>query len=133
MSKKKLTYWERERADIIRDIKPKKRALEQAEHFDKHGWSDCDLWSLDLTFAKWFTPRLKRLLEIKFETTILTKKEKKQFEDLLAGFIIMSDDDKFNIYQFGLRDGASEQDKEDYEKIDKSLKLFPKLLRNLWY
>jgi hypothetical protein len=142
MGKDKLTYWEKKRARILVDVQPPDRARRYAKQFDKIGWCEADIWSLDVTMAKWFAPKLRRLIETKFgpieNYKFDTEEEKKSYAKyisdynvMLEGFELLADDDNFMLRNFVHKTNTKEQ-KRKHRVMQKALKLFPKLYFSMW-
>jgi len=88
---KKNEFWKKYRKELGSFGDDKKRQRKLLADFDKKGWSDRELFSFDMTIAKWLAPRLRRLVEIKFknkdEMDFAFDGDAKEYEELYAEFM----------------------------------------------
>lgn len=124
MIDKLLTVWyfiERNFIDIFRWYRIK-RSIKYFFQRIFRGWSDRDLWSLDLTIARFTLPRLKRFRERNIGTPGgFTEEEWKETLDMM-------------IYAMEsvVQDCAGMDDDIDWEDVQIGLELFGKYFRELW-
>ena len=87
------------------------------------GWSDSDLWSLDITIAEFVLPRLKRLKEIQcgYPSNLTEKKW-----DTILDHMIYSMESVINQFD------DFEFNEETEKRIKKGLYYFGKYFRSLW-
>lgn len=105
----------------------------------KRGWDDRDIWSLDVTFAEWVVPRLKRLKEAKRGVPVYFLPKPKNPD----GYTYTDEEHKRGVAKYnkmldemieGFELYAREQDcyGEDNKKINKALNHFAKHFFTLW-
>jgi len=93
------------------------------KHKEEHGWSPCELWSLDTTIAQFILPRLKGLRKNSggFPGSFSTFEEWEAILDkMIVSFEWHASDDKYLT--------AKEPD-----GIQEGLDLFAKYFGALWY
>jgi hypothetical protein len=58
--------WFKKEVDYINDhsFKKPKRQKKYMKQLENRGWTDADTWSLDSTFGRWISPRLKRFKKL---------------------------------------------------------------------
>lgn len=88
------------------------------------GWDDSELWSLDITFAEWFLPRIEKLAEIRKNWFVLEPEEIAEFQEMIDGFKSFLDDE-LNC--------ARTNDEEEAKKLARALELFAKNFRRMWW
>lgn len=86
------------------------------------GFSDRDLWSLDVTISKFCLPRLKRYKEIKKE--IISNIPQENFDEILDK-IIYSFDKIINQFELDMN-------KKEYNKTEEGLILFVNNFYKIW-
>lgn len=98
------------------------------------GWDDSDTWNLDMTFAEYALPRIKRYKEIKIGYPARLKNMNewdKILDQIIEMFEMILNEDKYIDYT---NSKNVQKDIKAYEKkIDKGLKLFSKYFTNLWW
>lgn len=72
------------------DMKKSKLYEQQRE---KKGWDDTETFALDVTFARFIIPRLKKLLELKQEYILMKEDEIQAIKDMISGFEIAANDE----------------------------------------
>jgi len=84
------------------------------------GFSDDELWSLDLTIAKFILPRFKRMIEI--DTFSRTKEKKEAFVEILW------------MLERTIEDGEGTHllQEIDGKRYKEALSLFAKYFRSMW-
>jgi hypothetical protein len=89
--------------------------------YNKTGFDETVTWSLDDSLIKWFTPRLRKFLEMSLETTANADDFHKDIKKILKSFdlYLSTEYDEFN--------------KKHTKKLDKSFKLLAKNYRGLWW
>jgi hypothetical protein len=97
--------------DLFREIKFVKQ-------FIMRGFSDKKLWSLDITLAKWFLPRLKAFVEISNKQW--NEKEKEDLQEIIWMFTKIADN-------------STIESRETINRCEKVKKLFVEYLDKLWY
>lgn len=138
MSKKKNYKWVDKELKFINDLtkdatplrkKPSKKILARTKRYvkqyEKQGWSDMDTWNMDVRFAEWIVPRLRRFIELHngFPGGDMTEKQwDKTLKEMLEGFEFMTTDDWY---------GSDEVEKQ--EKAARALKLFGEWAPHLWW
>ena len=121
------SWCEKQLKELKKEKKPKRKKL-WLKQFKNRGWTDKELWNLDVSFAKWILPRL---VEFKKQTMSYPPKFKNESEwakvlqTMIDGFTIMADE---NIY-FSLP--RTEKDKK-FKKIKLSMSLFYNHIYDLW-
>lgn len=93
----------------------------------KQGFPESDLWNLDVEFAKYLLPRLKRFKEVQLELeSIPNVPEIENLEDwidalnkMIESFEIIVSEDYYTV--------------SDYEKIKEGLQVFAKYYNFLWH
>lgn len=90
------------------------------KQYNEWGFDDTVTWSLDDSLIKWFTPRLRRFLEISEEITDAPDFHK-DVEEMLKGF---------DLYLSG---SFNEFDKEHIQQLNKSFELLTTSHRGLWW
>lgn len=87
------------------------------------GFSDDETWSLSDTIAKFILPRLKRFKQVTCGyPEPLTEKE---WDDIL--------DKMIHSFEFLAGDHYSNDNEDDWVKVDEGLELFSKYYNNLWW
>jgi len=91
------------------------------EQLEERGFSDSELWNLDMSIAIFVYPRLKRLKKIKhgYPSNLTPKKWNKIIDKMLLAFEYIIDD-------------CATIDKEKQLKIEEGLKLFGEYFQHLW-
>lgn len=80
------------------------------------GWDDSETWNLDVTFAKYIYPRLKRYLEV----TDL-EKNADVWEEIMWTFQLLAEGDPYHLSV------------KDEERLQLGLNLFALEYRGLWW
>lgn len=101
-----------------------KRSLKHLWQKLSRGFSDKETWNLDVTFAEFALPRLKRFRQIskKIPADLTTEKWNEILNDIEFAFTKIVDDDYYTLDSV-----------EDNTRIEKGLKLFAEYYRNLWW
>lgn len=91
------------------------------------GYSDEELWNLDVTIAEWIVPRLKTFKEKKCGYPIGVSSKEEWDEELQT---------MIQAFEYYLQDpflvNAEERERQD-KIIAKGFELFGKRIRNLWW
>ena len=89
------------------------------------GWDDREIWSLDVTIAKFILPRLKHLRDnnMGYPSSLSAQVEWNLIlDEIIEAFELIQDESYFDMNDY--------QKKQD--KIDKGLQLFAKYYQGLW-
>lgn len=98
------------------------------------GWTDEETWNLDLEFAKWMLPRLKRYKELSnsHPSQLTPRKWRTIMYQMIHGLEIqLHAEDAYSL----LRIGKLCKDEELYrqwKEVDNAYKLLGKYIRHLW-
>lgn len=98
------------------------------KQFKNRGWTNKELWNLDVSFANWILPRL---IEFKKQTLSYPSKFKnvtqwkKVLQTMIDGFTIMATENEY----FALP--RTDKDKK-FKKIKLSMSLFHEYVYDLW-
>ncbi len=88
------------------------------------GWDDSETWSLDYSLAKIITPRLKRFRELTcgYPGNETEESWNAKLDAMIEAFEFLASDDRW-----------LDDDKEQWDKTQKGLKLFAKYYCALWW
>lgn len=107
------------------------------------GYSDADIWNLDLAFLYWIHPKLKKLKEIKHgvpgtitpkHTDFLKEKDENDKEETQEILNLLEGDRKYDEILDEMIDCFNPKDYDCYEteKVKRGLYLFTKYFDSLW-
>lgn len=91
-----------------------------------YGFSDCDLWNLDFTLAKYILPRLIKFKKINRMSYPSCFKSSEEWHNILDKMIF-----SFN-YIANDRNSDLKNILKDSKKVQKGLELFGKYFQGLW-
>jgi glycyl-tRNA synthetase alpha subunit len=102
------------------NVNNKKRKKLHLKQLKKQGWTDSDTWSLDITFAQFIIPRLKRYKTVYKKTCIPDKDKLKDIDIMIEGFsFVISCDHLYN--------------KSACKKVEDALDAFKRSFFSLWW
>jgi hypothetical protein len=108
--------------DAINTIRRIRRAILHTYQRLTRGWDDSDIWSLDVTTAKWIAPRLRRLRRrtLGHPANMTEAEWDAKLSKMTRAFEYMASDEQLLSV-------------DDPEYVAEGLSLFAKHYRSLWW
>ena len=103
------------------NVNDKDRKNLHLKQLKRQGWTDSDTWSLDITFARFIVPRLKRYKTLYKKTCVADKNKLKDIDIMIEGFSLAASE-KHLTYN-----------KSVCKKVEDALDAFKRSFFSLWW